>query len=668
MLAASGHDWRPFLSSVSGYRPCSWAPYSAELLRTARRRHYYSLRVIYGILLLMILWLNYERLLDIAQVRGGKPLIADFAEFALSTFAWFAGVQVATILILVPALFGGVIADEKQRKTMHYLMASRLSSGEIVLDKLAARLLHVGVFILLGMPVMSLLTLFGGVAWDYVVGAYAATFSIMFFAAALAVLISTFARRVGQGVLIASLVQIGWLIVPPIFDVVCRGLYPGVYLWIEPASKWAATTTPVSLLLWTQYYGRLLLARRVGPPPPFLDQFLWMMGLQCALGVLFLLIAGWQLRPTFRRQEESRPWVNWFLRKARRPRWLARPECGTDAMLWKERHFARTDLFTKLVVLPATILLTVTVLLGGDFDEKVTSSFSSVWHHGYTARSQEPILLNDTLYAISPLYIALWLLAVASASASVVTVEREQDTWDSLIATPLTGWEILRGKAVGVIWGLRGFGGLLSLIWLVGLAAGAVHPVGLLLALLVVSLLTWFVVALGTYTSLTARTTSRALTITIVSLLFLNVGYMGILYPVLMVFSSPPQTWRHAFIGFTPLLASFSLLSYRQVADIVEAMRGAEWHSDIDLRGVVYGTMLLVGYAIAAAMLMRRSLRQFVDVVDLPRRTQDTLEQSGMLQVGSPKRDEHPLHGRSEPRRDGPPIRRINGGTGIPSS
>jgi ABC-type transport system involved in multi-copper enzyme maturation permease subunit len=115
--------------------------FRAELLRTARKRHYYFLRVVYGIVLLMILWLNFEQLLVMAQIRGGKPLIADFA---MNTFVWFMGVQLATILVLVPTLFGGVIADEKQRKTMHYLMASRLSSGEIVLDKLAARLLHVG--------------------------------------------------------------------------------------------------------------------------------------------------------------------------------------------------------------------------------------------------------------------------------------------------------------------------------------------------------------------------------------------------------------------------------------------------------------------------------------------------------------------------------------------
>jgi ABC-type Na+ efflux pump permease subunit len=164
------------------------------------------------------------------------------------------------------------------------------------------------------------------------------------------------------------------------------------------------------------------------------------------------------------------------------------------------------------------------------------------------------------------LYVGLWLLAVAGASASGVTFERERDTWDSLISTPLTGWEILRGKAVGAIWGLRGFGGLLSPIWLVGLAAGAIHPLGLLLALLVVSILTWFVVALGTSASLTARTTSRAMTITIASLLFLNVGYMGVLYPMIMVFNGDPLAWRYPVVGFTPILASASLLSYRQVA------------------------------------------------------------------------------------------------------
>jgi len=51
-------------------------------------------------------------------------------------------------------------------------------------------------------------------------------------------------------------------------------------------------------------------------------------------------------------------------------------------MLWKERHFARTDVFTKLAVLPATILLTVYVIRYWQFDETVVHSFSAVWHYG----------------------------------------------------------------------------------------------------------------------------------------------------------------------------------------------------------------------------------------------------------------------------------------------
>ena len=52
-------------------------------------------------------------------------------------------------------------------------------------------------------------------------------------------------------------------------------------------------------------------------------------------------------------------------------------------------------------------------------------------------------------------YAAFWLLAVAGASASSVTIERERDTWVSLTATPLTGWEFVRGKLVGAMWNQR---------------------------------------------------------------------------------------------------------------------------------------------------------------------------------------------------------------------
>ena len=75
--------------------------------------------------------------------------------------------------------------------------------------------------------------------------------------------------------------------------------------------------------------------------------------------------------------------------------------------------------------------------------------------------------------------------------------ERERGTWLGLIATPLSGWEILRAKMLGPV--LSRLGGALTPIalWTVGLMAGAVHPLGFLAAVTGLAVFAWFGSALG---------------------------------------------------------------------------------------------------------------------------------------------------------------------------
>ena len=77
-------------------------------------------------------------------------------------------------------MVAGTIADERQRKTLHYLLASRLSSFEIVVGKLAARLLQLVVLVLTGLPIMSILSLFGGLDPPLIVAAFAGTLTTAF--------------------------------------------------------------------------------------------------------------------------------------------------------------------------------------------------------------------------------------------------------------------------------------------------------------------------------------------------------------------------------------------------------------------------------------------------------------------------------------------------------
>ena len=102
--------------------------FRAKMLRTSRQKRYYFLRVVYGLLLLAIVSIGYERLRHFHAIVRTRDLSALAAE----TFVGLAIVRLTTVLLLVPPIFGGAVADEKQRKTLRYIMASQLSRFETI--------------------------------------------------------------------------------------------------------------------------------------------------------------------------------------------------------------------------------------------------------------------------------------------------------------------------------------------------------------------------------------------------------------------------------------------------------------------------------------------------------------------------------------------------------
>ena len=114
--------------------------------------------------------------------------------------------------------------------------------------------------------------------------------------------------------------------------------------------------------------------------------------------------------------------------------------------------------FTKLAVVcrqPSCCCDGLSCSFSGDLDEKVkcASIFSSVWRYGYTLRAFNPqhrIALNPLAdCCIAHLHRTLANgggRALPRRGVTGLSSENE-DTWDSLISTQLTGWEILRGKS-----------------------------------------------------------------------------------------------------------------------------------------------------------------------------------------------------------------------------
>jgi ABC-type transport system involved in multi-copper enzyme maturation permease subunit len=157
------------------------------------------MRTAYALVLLLILWVIYEGWLAEAGVELSAKQVG---WFAFTAFCGNSVSQMVLVLTLTPALVAGVIADEKRRKTLHYLLASRLTGPEIVVGKLLARMLHVGVLLGVSFPVLSMLVLLGGIDPLLIVLACGAAASTAWFLAALSTWVSTIARRAREALFI----------------------------------------------------------------------------------------------------------------------------------------------------------------------------------------------------------------------------------------------------------------------------------------------------------------------------------------------------------------------------------------------------------------------------------------------------------------------------------
>ncbi len=579
-----------------------------ELLTTARRGRYYIIRFGYGLLLLFFFWQVYD-----SSIGFGQELVSigEMSNFAQSIFWTLVATQGLTVLFLTPAFTAGVVADERQRKTLHYLLASQLTSPEIVLGKLAAKLLHLAVILAIGLPIISLLSLFGGVDPLEIGLVYVVTISSMLFVASLSVGISAFARRVRDAIMGTYLVCLLWLSVPSILISLVSSLNGPITSIVNAVCTPFLVTNP----FW-------FLSQSGGISSNSLSEIAWMLTGQSIFSLLFLGMATFRLRPSFRNEGAQRRKGKRRLGrsgKEPRPRLFPRPPIGTNPMLWKERYSVRLGLvariagsFVALGVIGATCVTLYD--LGFDaFGELLTFGYSPMVN--YDSRES----LNEATRIIGALTYILIGLGVAVGAASSIAVEREQDTWTSLLTTDLSSTEILKAKMLGAVWSLRWFFLPIGVVWIVSTLAGALHLFGLLLSIFVLGIFVWYAVSLGTYFSLTSKTTTRALSWTVGLMLLSNLGYLIIA----VWFINDPIV----LVGCTPMILWLAGLSFEEVWQLSGFLDNSNRYNyslltnDEGMSFILASLLGLVSYFLAAQLLSTHCFKSFDAIQGRPSNT-----------------------------------------------
>lgn len=471
-----------------------------DLVRAARRGRHASLRCIYATLLLGCLFWSYTSWVyrprgtvgPAAGVAGPQVQARQMARFATSFFGTFLGVQFAAVLIFTPVFVASAITEEKERRTLEFLFTTDLGNHEIVLGKLLARLAHLGLLLLTGLPVLSVLQFLGGVDPNLVLLGFAGTAAFAVTAGCLALALSIVSRTTVDAVTRTYLWLFAFLFLSPCIPVVGAG---------NPVSALAISST--------------------GAP--------WTFGVYLAFHALVSLgLCVWMILRLRKRSLETMqgPSPLAVARVSRRaaagdasaPR--PHPPVGDYPLLWKEMHVTTQHLHPLLggvliLVISGSLIVCIFYVLYVFHQPRLGLTLAGWLQAGLEA--------NPALCGVHSMLVTIALVLIGFRAAACLSREREQQTLDSLLTVPWDRRELLTAKVLGAALGPTPLWMAIVLLWALGLIATALHPLAVLALVAATTTLACFAALIGTWFSLTQASTLRATLCTLV-VLFLSLA------------------------------------------------------------------------------------------------------------------------------------------------
>ncbi len=377
--------------------------FTFELLATSRRWQTYAARSLFVAGQLAALGLVWS------GVAWRGPLsIREQAEAARNFYNALAATQLALALLAAPAATAGAFYLDRARGTLAQLLVTDLTAAEIVLGKLAARLVPLAGTVLGGVPFLALAALLGGIDPASVVGLLLVTLGAAVLGCTLALALSVWGTTLTEVVLATYAIWLVAILLPPTWWVLrANGAVP----W--PLPDWMEATSPI-LLIFSP--GRTSGAAGLEEPS-------WFFGICLALSAALAAVAAWRLRPAAAREpDRERRRVG----LGRLARWLPGPSLDAYPVLWREWHARRpTRGVLVLWLLYAALAVACTAMVAW-----LTVQFPS--------GGPAPLL--------NALQVAAGMLLLSISAASALAEERARGSLDVLLATPLPTRSVVWGK------------------------------------------------------------------------------------------------------------------------------------------------------------------------------------------------------------------------------
>jgi ABC-2 family transporter protein len=560
--------------------------------------------------------------------------VAGAASFGFAMFGVLILAELMLTTGLVASTTAAAIASERDRKSLDSLLATPVSAADVVLGALGATFLrHVNRLAALA-PIVVLIMFLGGIDPRLVALAFAGLASTAVVTASLSVAISAGTRTSRHAVAYTVTLGTSWISLPPVALLLLPRVWPAVVPWVAPVAVRMLDGSPLGVV--TSVLG-------VIPRGPLVPSVLRMIAIHATASSALVAWAIVRLRPSSRALHDLEGRAAYI--RALRARWRPRPACGDDPVLWREMYSRPTARSIEFVI--ARLLNMVWMGLLAYFIWLFAApAFVEMSQRGYgpgpsdaaypelnpmarmlvakasglpmiAATGRSRLDFNIVLRQVTGILGSIYFLVLAGTASESVMNERERDTWLGLIATPLTGWEILRAKMLGTLWKTRSMGLLILSLWTVGLLTGALHPLGFLAGIVAACVFCWLGSILGVSISLwsldRAQATNRMLAPMV---LVFSLGALPFVLPGLASYG--------AAAGSPPFQVWAVLFSYDDVRDLIRS-NGVRPYAAIGVGSAVDARLLLAAIlasvaaqAAAAGLLVRIAARGFDAAVGRP--------------------------------------------------
>lgn len=398
------------------------------------------------------LWIRAIYLIVLALVVAGGVVVtqsagaslASLAKSATQVFEMVSMIQLLMVCVIAPIFAAAAITQEKDSQTFSILLSTPLSNAQIVLGSLLSRLYFVFVLLLASLPLFCIMMIYGGVTGTEIGLSLAIAAATAAITASMAIAISVI--KVGTGRTIFSFY-------------LCIGLYLIVLFglstlprFVPPESQpapagidrmsWLAAFHPF-LSMWVvlnktpapdygsvAHYGFPFAEWLAYPAYSFIAMSFFVSAVVVLASVWFVRRGGKVGEPTWVGRLLSRPKVDGGSGITRRPRHV-----GANPVAWREAK-------TKAAAGSGGSMRTILVMAGALAAAALLVAY---------LRGMASAEVRLWLKALVGVELGLALFIASATAATSMTREREGNTLDLLLATPLVSSQIIWGKVRGLV-------------------------------------------------------------------------------------------------------------------------------------------------------------------------------------------------------------------------